>query len=215
MPKDFTTRITGQAKFDGATVKLDMLSTNDNFNPSEPVLPVAMLMDNPWQSLQPKSIDLDAKIEFKNRSAQIKTISLNQTIVAPGQDLVATVELQPWNQESRKVELRLTVPKDTPDGDYELAVGSSEAQLEQDTQYFPQRFQPSDVQDLVHDLRAFWITRTTNCMPVCCWICTGWRRTARNSITCRGHAWRCTPPRSAATRNRCSTWCPPRPRPTQ
>ncbi len=153
LPRQFTTHITGQARFDGAIIKMDILATNDNYNPTEAVLPVAMLMDNPMQALRLQGIDLDAQVEFTNHSAQIRTIGLDQTIVQPGQEITATIELEPWHEPSRNVELRIKVPQDTPDGDYQLAIGSSDMQLKQETDAFPQRFDPENIAALVHDMQ--------------------------------------------------------------
>jgi hypothetical protein len=151
-PKEFTTRFTGTAEFDGASVPLDTVATNDTFSPDEALLPVGMLLDNPWKSLPLKSVKLDADIDLANHSIQIKSVSLDQTTVAPGQEITATVQLQPWHQAERKVELRIKIPQDTPDGDYPLAVGSTDLILSQETDAFPQRFAPESIGQLIHDV---------------------------------------------------------------
>jgi hypothetical protein len=113
------------------------------------LLPVAILSDNPYEALKLKGVKLDMEIEGKNRAAEIKSVVLKRDVVAPGEELVATVELEPFQAKSRFVEVRLKVPEDATEGTYELAVGSSMMALSEEERQFPQRYEPQDAKTLV------------------------------------------------------------------
>ena len=154
LPKEFTARVTGEVTFEGVggaeptKINIDEMGTPESFDMESVMLPVAILTDNPFGALKLKSVNLQAKIENVNRSAVIKSVTLNKTVVAPGDQVVATLEVQDYQKAARKVEIALSVPADTPNGDYEMVVGTAKMALMQETEFFPQRFSPEDAKSL-------------------------------------------------------------------
>ena len=149
MPKEFTAQITGEAKFAGATIPINLLGTTQDFQLAQAVVPVALVGDNPFKNLALEEISLDATITPANRAAVIKAVNVKNLIVAPGDTVSATVEVEPFQQPLRKLTIQLQVPADTPDGEYDLVVGSAEMALGQEEQFFPNRFDPQNVEALV------------------------------------------------------------------
>lgn len=151
LPKEFTARIKGQIKFAGlpnATLTVNSLGATHGFTLLDVLMPVAMLSDNPYQNLKLESVELETQIEPADRSAEIRSIMLKRNVVAPGDELVAMVELAPFRAPPRNVQVTLKVPEDAPDGHYELTIGSSTMAISQEEHYFPQRYAPEDIKGL-------------------------------------------------------------------
>ena len=70
-----------------------------------------------------------------------------------GDDVVATAELTPFHQPSRRVSVALKIPADTPDGDYTLCVGGAGMVLDQEAVAFPHRFDPQGIDPLIDSVR--------------------------------------------------------------
>ncbi len=49
--------------------------------------------------------------------------------------------------------LHIPVPANTPDGPYNLVVGSSNSVIQQEMTYFPQRFAPGSLDELIADIK--------------------------------------------------------------
>lgn len=150
LPRQYTIHLTGEIKFEGgAALTLNMMGTPRNFYLGQAIVPVAMLCDNPFRNLKLQRVDVQAKIESVNRLLRVRAVNVSKVIVAPGDEITATVELEPYQQPVRTATVALRVPANTPDGDYELAVGSGDQMLMQEQQYFPYRFAPENIESLV------------------------------------------------------------------
>ena len=149
LPREFTARMKGELRFTSAagpvTVHLDSVGTTQTFNPNVALLPVAVLVDNPFEDLKLKQIVLEATVDKENRSADITSITVDRSAAAPGDEVRAMVRVTPYHQAPVDVPISVRIPADAQDGEYQLSVGSSAMALEQETQYAPQRFDPHDV----------------------------------------------------------------------
>jgi hypothetical protein len=162
---EFTANLTGEAEFtDGTTIPLNMSATNKTIQAdptsgaegalaAQTVLPVAMLVDNPFLDLTLKRVKITAAVDQRDTAGSIKNVVLQKQVVAPGDTIVATAEIERFHQTNAHVTVKLKVPDDTDDGTYELAVGPSDLVLGQELHYFPQRFDPQNIKQLAEDVR--------------------------------------------------------------
>lgn len=153
LPKQSTIRLTGSMKFAGATIQLDSISTADTFNLQEYLLPLAMLTDNPYRNLDLEGIELSAVVEPANKAVQIQSIVVPRTLVKPGDSVQVLIELEQYQGKRKQVSMSVKVPDNTPDGTYTLAVGSSMMTMSSESDYFPQRYQPENIESLTAALQ--------------------------------------------------------------
>lgn len=153
LPKQSTIRLTGALKFSGATIQLDSISTADTFSTDEYLMPLAMLTDNPYRNLNLENIELTAVVEPANKAVQIQSIVVPRTLVKPGDSIQILVELEQFQGKRKQVSMSVKVPDDTPDGSYTLSVGSSMMAMSNDAQYFPQHYQPENIESLTAALQ--------------------------------------------------------------
>ncbi len=153
LPKQSTIRLAGALKFSGATIAIDSLFTADSLNLDNYMLPLAMLTDNPYRNLNLESIDVAATVEPANKSVQIQSIVVPKTMMMPGDTIQILVDLEQYQGKTTQVTMKLKVPDDTPDGDYMLCVGSAMMMMGNESTYFPQRYQPENIESLTGALQ--------------------------------------------------------------
>ncbi|HUO10927.1 MAG TPA: SpoIVB peptidase S55 domain-containing protein [Phycisphaerae bacterium] len=152
LPQQFTARITGDFKFEGkggeTEIAMNNLGASAGFNPMETLLPVAVLVDNPFENLHLKGVTLEASIENEDRSGTIQSVNMDRLTAAPGDEVTALVEVAFFRKGTKRVPIRVRIPAGTPDGDYPLGVGSSSFAMMQEVGYAPQHFDPQDIDGL-------------------------------------------------------------------
>jgi len=103
-------------------MKLDTLLPKANINALffslAPTL--AMMMDNPFESMMLESMNVQVTVEPVTRSATLINGTLDRAQVAPGETVGITIELQPYGQPRRTIRTEIAIPQFLPDGDYEL-----------------------------------------------------------------------------------------------
>jgi hypothetical protein len=156
-PAQFTARITGEANFTdpaggGGTsprrIKLRNLGVTDNFDPSMTLLPVAVLVDNPFENLRLTSLSITADVEPRNQGGIIRAVTVDRLIAAPGDQIHIVADVERFQKITTRVPITLKIPADARDGDYELMVGSASMALMQEADYAPQRFDPTNIKGL-------------------------------------------------------------------
>lgn len=96
------------------------------------ILPaIATAMQNPFESLKLESMSTRVTVEPTVRVASLRNVRLDKSVVEPGGTLKLTIEIQPFNEPVRTVRSELTVPADTPEGDYPLMIADAQSYLGQ------------------------------------------------------------------------------------
>lgn len=153
----FTLHVAGQFNFNGAQIPFDDEITNNTYTTkgfmTRLLLPVGLLINNPFHKLTLTGANVHIFLDPVNHSASVVSVRVQRRVVAPGDTVVALVQLLNFNSRPRVVSLRLKVPMDIPDGQYHLVVGSARAVLEQAFDYYPQRFAPDNLRTLVQAVR--------------------------------------------------------------
>jgi len=149
MPKNFTVTIDGEATFGQRRLKLAGVGTNTAMGGVNVVMPVVMLLDNPYENLKLTGLTLNAKIEPTNRGAQLKNVSINRLIAAPGDELVVTATIERFQKAPEDVIVKLKVPADAVEGTYMLNVGGATSTMFADQLSSPHRYDPQDIDSLI------------------------------------------------------------------
>ncbi len=150
---NYTVRIHGMAALGRIHLPIDELATTGFFQPNQVLLPVALLLHNPFGNLHLSRVNLHVSLHQHSDAGLITSIVLQHHIVAPGHRLTCRVALKRYRGRTHLVTVSLQVPRNTPPGNYRLMVGSADAALLQETWYFPQRFAPDNLSSLVRDIR--------------------------------------------------------------
>ena len=145
LPRQFTARVTGEVKFNGVTLQVDSMGTSHSMDMFDILMAAAMLMDNPFEDLKLQSVKLQARVEPVDHSAEIKSVELLHDVVAPGDQVTISVQLTPFQDKTADMNLSFRIPESTPDGNYQLLIGSASMALDQEQSTYPQRFDPEGI----------------------------------------------------------------------
>jgi hypothetical protein len=153
-PPHFTARITGTASFtnpDGSNprqIPLQNLGVTEAFDPSVTLLPVAVLVDNPFLNLHLTSLTIDAAIEPRDNGGVIRSVTVDRLTAAPGDELHIVAEIERFQKITTRLPITFKIPADADEGEYELMVGPAAMALMQEADYAPHRFEPTDIKGL-------------------------------------------------------------------
>jgi len=94
---------------------------------AESVGSVTLLMNNPFEKIDIKSLDFDVRIVPKNIVSHIWSVDLSDSKVKAGRNIDITVVVESVRAEKKKYRCSLKIPEDLTPGKYELTVcGSSD-----------------------------------------------------------------------------------------
>ncbi len=124
------------------------------------VLPViASAMQNPFEQLKLESMETRVTIEPEVRMAALLGARLEKRVVEPGATVKVTAEIQPYNQPVQTVRGELTVPADTPEGDYALLLGDAQTYINLFFSSRPHLTQITDTDELFDAMRQMLAIR--------------------------------------------------------
>ncbi len=89
---------------------------------SESIGTALLLMDNPYQEIPIKAIELDVSIRPENKLARISSITVSDLHVKPGEPVQVSVVLEAYHAEKKRYDFTITVPKTLKPGSYQLTV---------------------------------------------------------------------------------------------
>lgn len=152
LPPEHTIRLTGDLAFnDGHGIKLNGLVPGGG-GPGvlmELMPPIAMAMQNPLQPLTLQGADLELTVEPRLDSGTLINVRLDQIQVAPGDTVGMTIWVQSHRGPVRPMRAELTVPANTPEGDYPLFVTGASSYLAQMVMTRPHLFTTRRIGELM------------------------------------------------------------------
>lgn len=86
---------------------------------------ISLLMNNPYQEVNVTGLDFNVEITPDNLLAKITDVMLSDSNVKPGQRVDVKVILQPYMKPKTQHTLKLTIPEDLADGEYEINIFGS------------------------------------------------------------------------------------------
>jgi len=118
------------------------ITSAEDINPiiSDVFATLALLLNNPWQSVELTEVALTATILNSDHVAMIKSAQLKQLVYQPGEKINCRVVLEPYRLSEQAIEMSLTLPEDMPEGTYTLNVGGYLSYRQQLQKTQPHRF---------------------------------------------------------------------------
>jgi len=111
--------------------------------------PVAILLNNPYEKVDIKSIDFDVRIVPKNISSRIWSVDLSDSRVKTGQQLDVTVVVESFLAEKKEYHCSLKIPNELTPGKYDLIVCGGYGYQEFLIKAAPYKFVPQNLTTLV------------------------------------------------------------------
>jgi hypothetical protein len=151
LPELHTVKYSGTIDF-GKYGKVEISNTSSNADLgmvlSDVAEPVELMMNNEFERVKFKKIDLSIEILPQSIVATIKQARLDQSEYKPGEkakvDMIMTQVRGPEFIHT----VEFTVPEDLPDGTYALTVGGLQTAMQADRQSNPQMYKPNTIEDL-------------------------------------------------------------------
>jgi hypothetical protein len=108
-----------------------------------------LIMNNPYDRPEITSMDFEVKIQPRNMVSHIWNFEVSQTKVKPGETITAKITLESYLSENKTYETKITIPQDTPQGDYLLTAGGLDEYMQFMARYAPYRFSPENLPTLI------------------------------------------------------------------
>ncbi len=116
---------------------------------ADSVGPVAMLMNNPYEVAEIRSLDFDISIMSKSAVAHIWSVDLSDSRVKAGQTIEITVVVESVLGGRKKYEFSLRIPDELVPGQYDLIISGGRGYGEFLRRAVPYRFVPQSLPGLV------------------------------------------------------------------
>jgi hypothetical protein len=114
---------------DGRTIQFGNTSTDRGLiDPTGEITgALALLLNNPFQTPELRSVEVDLQILAENTSSRLWSVEVSNLKVRPGASIRIEAVVESFLKEKRKYEARLKVPENLPAGKYNLMLlGASE-----------------------------------------------------------------------------------------
>jgi len=136
---------------DTESITFKNVSTNRGLDEMivEATVPVAILMNNPYKSVDIKSLDVDVRIAPKNIASHIWTVDLSDSRVKAGQEVEMEVVVESFLAEKKKYQGSLKIPDELAPGKYDLLLCGGYDYLQFLRKAAPYRFVPQNLSDLI------------------------------------------------------------------
>jgi len=116
--------------------------------------PVAVLLNNPYEKVNIKSIDFDVRIVAKNSTSRIWSVDLSDSTVKAGQQLDVTVVVESFLAEKKKYRCSLKVPSELAPGKYDLIVCGGYGYQQFLMGAAPYKFIPQNLETLIKAMNS-------------------------------------------------------------
>jgi hypothetical protein len=123
-------------------------------------LPITAAGENPFARVAVKQITGTIQVSGDAQLADITTISLPKLKFAPGETVKAYVTYRPWRQGEQTLPITFDLPKDLPNGDYQLIVSDWNRYLADQLQAEPFRFTAENIDDVFDVVTGFEAIRS-------------------------------------------------------
>ncbi len=156
LPFENTVRLHGQARFSGGhALRINSTFTDTSANNMllELVTLIATQTHNPHETLSLDALNLTADVEPQTRTGSILDARIDRAEAAPGDTLGITLRLQPNGQPLIKRHIKLALPHELTEGDYELTVCDAQTYLQLLFDYRPHLVATTNVEEFTEVLQ--------------------------------------------------------------
>jgi hypothetical protein len=135
-------------------ITFENLSTAIGLNEflTECVVPLAILLNNPYEKAQIQGIDIDICITEKNVLSNIWSVDLSDTHVKAGESLKISVVIESFLTQKKKYTFDFKIPENLEPGQYDLIIGGSSAYERFLRSTAPYKFKAQNFQGIIEAL---------------------------------------------------------------
>jgi hypothetical protein len=113
---------------------------------------VAILLNNPYEKVNIKSIDFDVRIASRNISSRIWSVDLSDSRVKAGQQLDVAVVVESFLSEKKRYQYSFKIPPELAPGKYDLVVCGGLDYLKFLMKTAPYKFIPQNLETLIESM---------------------------------------------------------------
>jgi hypothetical protein len=144
---------------DGHKVEINNSSVNGDGSEvvADIALPMIAASDNPFDAVPISRLTGTFHVTSNANTAQILSVMIAKTKYQPGETVKAYVSYLPFHAEEAILPMEFTIPRDLPDGQYQLVVSDWTRYLEDERTANPFKFTANTMQELyqvIHDFEA-------------------------------------------------------------
>jgi len=111
--------------------------------------PLKLLMGNAFREVEVEKVSLEVKIREVRKTAEIFGLRLNKNKVRPGESFEVMVILKPFEEALTIKTIKLTVPRDTPDGELMITASDALTARREEEKRAPYKFRPKNLDRLI------------------------------------------------------------------
>jgi len=93
------------------------------FGPSAPQMALSRLLNNPFEPMKPKAIDLQFTVIHRRIDARVQRAWFEQLEVQPGKEVKLHIRVNPYEDAPREIIFPIRIPAHLDEGKYDVVVG--------------------------------------------------------------------------------------------
>jgi hypothetical protein len=134
----------------GQSLQIGDMAVNANIQElfGELAIPITAASDNPFERVQIRKITGDVKISSTARQAQILEVNLPRSRFRPGETVKAYVTYKPFRETEGIMPVELELPRDLPQGVYQLTISDAQRWFADEQQAEPFRFTAGNLKEV-------------------------------------------------------------------
>ncbi|MCC7350478.1 MAG: hypothetical protein IT446_07905 [Phycisphaerales bacterium] len=142
---------------DGQTIEVRNTAVNSSANEvfSDIGLPIMAAAENPFRQVMVQKISGTLKVTPKAREASLLSVNLPRLKYQPGQTLKAFVTYRPFRAAEEIMPVEMELPRDLPEGTYQLVISDWQRFLQDEISSKPFRFTAENIQQVFDVLNDY------------------------------------------------------------
>src|SRR6185437_3454815 len=134
----------------GQTINISNTAVNANVQElfGEIGLPLVAASENPFERVPIRKITGNIHISGQARQAQILEVNVPRSKYRPGETVKAFVTYKPFRETEGIMPVELELPRDLPQGTYQLIISDAQRYFQDEQQAEPFRFTADDIGDV-------------------------------------------------------------------
>jgi len=121
----------------------------------ELALPIQAAAENPYQDVLVKQITGTINVSAEPRESDLTSVTLPKLKFEPGDQIKGFVNYRPWHQGEQTLPFTFEVPRDLPDGQYQLVVSDWQRYFTDQLATEPFRFSAESIDELFSVVKDF------------------------------------------------------------
>lgn len=155
LPPEHSITYKGDIEIDGAeSLAFENISTDNDLQElvTEGVMPLALLMNNPFKKVAIESVRFDIKVGDESSASNIWSVDLSDSQVKAGQKIQADVIIEQFRSRKKKYSFEIDIPKQLESGKYEMIILGGDGYLDFLQKVARNRFLVEDTPSLAETL---------------------------------------------------------------